>query len=43
MSWIEFPQSDYKSTKIRDAAYHYHGLYFDLQFNTFILPFYRQS
>ncbi len=27
MSWIEFPQSDYKSTKKRDAAFHYHGFF----------------
>ena len=26
-----------KVQKIRDTAYHYHGLYFDLQLNTFIL------
>lgn len=43
MSWIELPQSDYKSTKIRDMTSNYHGPYFDLQFNTSVLTRFRHS
>ena len=32
-----------KVQKVRDTAFHYHGLYFDLQPNTFILFSCRQS
>lgn len=32
-----------KVQKIRDTAFHYHGLYFDLQSNTFILFSRRHS
>ena len=43
MSWIEFPQSDYKSIKICDAASHYRGFCYDLQINTSVLLPYRHS
>lgn len=43
MSWIEFPQFEYKSTKIRDAVSHYHGFCYDLQINTSVLLSYLHS
>ncbi len=43
MSWIEFPQSDYKSIKISDAASHYRGFCYDLQIYTSVLLSCRHS